>query len=87
MLNGELKTLDYFLCIPAHDFGVFGPSFAKLAQYTRTYKTCTTKPTDNLDAGVKSNLMLNEELRALHYFSCDPAHDLGVFWPFFTKFS
>ena len=30
MQNWELKTMDYFTCIPAHDFGYFESSIPKL---------------------------------------------------------
>ena len=73
----ELKTLDYFSCVPVHDLGVFGPSFPKLPQYLSTCETGIAQPAEGLDTRVRSYLMENKDLETLNYLSYVPARDLG----------
>ena len=44
-----------------------------------------TLPTEGLDTRVRPHLMRNVKLKTLNYFSCVPAHDLGVFGPSFPR--
>ena len=43
--------------------------------------TGITEPSDYLGIRVRHHLMLNEELKSLDYFSCDPVHDFGYLGP------
>ena len=71
MWNKQLKTLDYFSCVPAHDYGVFGTSFPKLPQYLCTCETGIIQPTQGLDTSIRPHLMWD-------FFSSDSVLDLGV---------
>ena len=75
MWNKQLKTLDYFSCVPAHDYGVFGSSFPKLPQYLCTCETGIIQPIEGLDASVMPHLMWD-------LFSSDSVLDLGVYGHF-----
>ena len=70
-----------FMC-PCTWFGVFGPSFPKLSQYLSTCETGIIGPTEGPDTSIRSHLMGNKELKALNFFLCDFALDLGVFGSF-----
>ena len=58
-----------FVC-PFAWFGLFRPSFPKLLQYSSTWETGITQPTQALDTRVISHLMWNKKLKTLDYFSC-----------------
>ena len=82
MWNKELKTLDYFSCVLAHDLGYLGPVSPNCPN---TCKTGIIGPTEGLDTSLRSYLMWNKELKNLNFFLCDFVLDLGVFGPFSLK--
>ena len=86
MLNEELMSLNYFSFCFCAWFGVFEPSFPKLAQYRSTCETGITQSTEALDTRVRSHLKINKKLKTLDYFSCVPARDLGHLGPVFPNF-
>ena len=80
MWNKELKTLDYFSCVPAHNLRYSGPVSPNCPT---TCETVIIWPIEGLDTSVRSRLMWNKELKTLDYFLYDSVHNLGVFGPFF----
>ena len=54
MLNEELKTLDYFSCVPAHELGYLGPVSPN---YPNTWVPMKHNSTDRegLDSRVRSH--------------------------------
>ena len=79
MWNKELKTLDYFSCVPAHDLGYLGPISPKFPQYPSTCETGIVQPMGPPDTRVRSNyLMWNKELKTLNYLCPCLSHDLGI---------
>ena len=86
MWNKELKTLDYFSCVPGHDLGYLGPISSNgpntLVPVKQVY---IAWPTEGPNTRVRSNLMWNKELKTLSFFLCDFVLDLGVFGPFSPK--
>ena len=80
MWNKELKTLDYFSCVFAHDLGYLGP-VSPYCSNTWVHETGIARPKEGPDTRVRSHLMWNKELKTLNYFSCVPAHDLMYFGP------
>ena len=89
MLNGELKSWDFFPCDPVHGFEYSSPVALNCAN-TRVpgkqeYKTLPTKA---LVTRVRSHLMCNNvlwKIMTLDYFSCVPAHDFGYSDPVFSN--
>ena len=75
-----------FMC-PCTWFGVFEPSFPKLAQYPSTCEAGIIQPAEALDTSIRPHLMWNKELKILDFFTCDSILDLGVFGSFSPKLS
>ena len=85
MWNKELKTLDYFSRVLAHDLGYSCLLSPKLPQYLNTCEAGIIQPTEGLDTSIRSHLMWNKEMKTLDFFLCDSVLDLGVFGPFPPK--
>ena len=85
MSNKDLKSLDYFFCLPAHGFGVFRPSFPKLPQYPSTWEIGIAQPKEHPDTRVNSHFMFGKEQKTLDYFSCVRAYDLWYLSPVSKK--
>ena len=81
MWNKELKTLDYFSCVPAHDLGYSAPVSPNCWNTWVTVKQVITQSTEGPDTRARSHLMWNKELKTWDYFSCVLAQDLGYSGP------
>ena len=56
------KTLDYFSCVPAHDFWVFGPSFFKFPHYLSACETSIIRTLCGLDNRARSHCEISSRL-------------------------
>ena len=89
MWNDELKTLDYFMCLPNHDFKYLGPVQAQFLQIALTPeypKTSKVQSSHGLDIWVRNHWMWNDELKTLDCFLCIPNHDFRYLDPTWAKF-
>ena len=75
MWNKELKTLDYFSCVLAHDLGYSGPVSPNCPNtWVPVKQVYIIQPTEGLDTSIRSHLMQNKELWRLWISFCDFVH-------------
>ena len=79
MWNLMLKTLHYFLCLPAHDLEYLGPVSSNCLNAQIPLKASIVQTSGGLNTWVKPNLMWDLELKTLDYFSSVASYDLRVF--------
>ena len=83
MQNNKLKALDYFLCEPPHDLGVFGSFFLKLPLMPKYLKNRYNSILRRTWQKSKASFVV--KLKTSDYFRCIPPHDFGYLGPVFPN--